>query len=87
MLADLQALRDELGSIDFTANPLHLELAYARVETHCLQFEAAMIDDGKANGTHCQGNTHRGSTGGGAGWVYGWTILDGRVKWCGAPAK
>ena len=83
----LQALRDELRSLDLDAQPLQLELAYARVESHCAEFEAAMIEDGKANGTHCQGNSYGGSTGGGAGWVYGWTLRDDRVKWCPKPTK
>ena len=78
-------LRNELKQLDTVALPLKLELAYARVESHVADFEAAMIEDAKGTGTHYDGNSSAGSWVGGSGWVYGWSIVGERVKW--GPAK
>lgn len=79
--AVLQDLRNELQGLNTDAAPLKMELAYFRVENHCLDFEAAMIKDGEVDKTHSEGNSCAGSQGGGAGWVFGWSIVDPHVMW------
>jgi hypothetical protein len=82
-------LRQEVLALDLSKEPLKMKLGYARVldSEGLRQFEAAIIKASVEDGSSCEGNSMgtgnrgRSGAGGGAGWIYGWTIVDDRVKW------
>ena len=85
----LESLRKQIHAIkNLREEPLQMRLHYLRVmkSEGANSFEKGMIAASKRDGSTCDANERSGSSGGGSGWMYGWTIVDSRIKW-GSQAK